>query len=201
MTTNSPLQFDDLPHFTISSSPSDENIPPILNPYRKFYFDGHFGYVPPPSDPYPPHSPPQLAVYRAAGTGKDGTAVNDGLLIPGEFGAGPRAESDAYWINPVSGFFGCTDGGSEPCLLTIRGYIGTEPKQPSVAQVVEVAPCPNFKDCNLLEVELRDDFRGLSGMQIFAAVGEKAVDYYMDDFKVEWFNSTCAAQAVRASAE
>ncbi|KAL8729165.1 MAG: hypothetical protein Q9166_004904 [cf. Caloplaca sp. 2 TL-2023] len=37
------IDFDDLPHFSADASNTD--IPPILNPYRKLFFNGGFGYV------------------------------------------------------------------------------------------------------------------------------------------------------------
>ncbi|KAG8529408.1 uncharacterized protein KY384_006045 [Bacidia gigantensis] len=89
------VDFDDLPQFTVSDDPNDQDVPPIFNPYRKLYFDDHFGYVPPPSDPYPPRSSPQLAVYRVSGTATDGSP-NAGL-VTGGFGAGPRAADNSYW--------------------------------------------------------------------------------------------------------
>ncbi len=104
---NAPAQFtvdfDDLPSF--STGPSDTDIPPIFNPYRKLYWEGHYGYVPPPTDPFPPHSPPQLAVYREDGLNLK-PSTHAGLDLTGGIGSGPRADYDAYWFDALSAWLG-----------------------------------------------------------------------------------------------
>ncbi|KAL9124210.1 MAG: hypothetical protein Q9217_006439 [Psora testacea] len=193
------VTFDDLPHFSISNDPQEQDIPPIFNPYRKLYFEEHFGYVPPPSDPYTPHSPPQLAVYRASGTAADGSP-GAGLEASGEIGAGPHASDSAYWIDAYSAYLGCSDGSSSSCLLTVHGYINGH-EGPKVTQIVELPSCPGLTSCALVLVNFDYRFRGLSGFQINAAVGGKPVDYYMDDLKLGWSDNTCTAQLERSSAE
>ena len=100
------IDFDDLPAFSAGSG--DTNIPPILNPYHKLFFQQYFGYVPPPSDPFPTISPPQLAVYRADGSGAT-NSPDAGLELPGEIGSGPRVSDSAYWIDAYSAYLGCTN--------------------------------------------------------------------------------------------
>lgn len=78
------------------------DIPPIFNPYDKLYWAAGFGYVPPPSDPFPPVSPPQLAVYRVTSDTDVDASPDAGDESVGEFGAGPRASDSAYWIDAFS---------------------------------------------------------------------------------------------------
>jgi len=105
--SNDPAQFtvdfDDLPSF--STGPGDTDIPPIFNPYRKLYWEGHYGYVPPPTDPFPPHSPPQLAVYRGHGLSLN-SSIGAGRKLTGGLGSGPRAVYSAYWFDALSAWLG-----------------------------------------------------------------------------------------------
>ena len=190
--------FDDLPHFSTGSG--DTDVPPIFNPYRKLFFDGSFGYVPPPTDPFPPHSPPQLAIHRVdAGTSVAGSPES-GLERDGEIGAGPRASDSAYLIDAYSVWFGCSNSGPSNCTITVNGYTN-ETAVPSVTQTVTQSPCPGLKNCSLALVEFHEDFQSLTGLQILAAVAGKPVTYYMDDLALAWSNNTCAAHSERASAE
>ena len=190
------IDFDDLPHF--STGPTDTDVPPIFNPYRKLFFDGNFGYVPPPSDPFPPHSPPQLAIYREGeGAGVTGSP-DEGLELNGEIGAGPRALDSAYWIDASSAWLGCNNGGQADCTITINGYTNGS-TVPIVTQTVTQPPC--LKNCSLALVKFHEDFVGLTGLQILAAVADRPVTWYMDDLSLAWTNNTCAAQLERSSAE
>lgn len=191
------IDFDDLPAF--SAGPENTEIPPILNPYHKLFFQQYFGYVPPPSDPFPPISPPQLAVYRVDGPG----AINSpdaGLELPGEIGSGPRASDSAYWIDAYSAYLGCTNPGPESCSIMVRGY-----QNWSISSVITQGfmqpPCPGMKDCSLALVEFAEGFRNLTGLQISATVGITPVDWYMDNLSLGWSNNTCAAQLERSSQE
>jgi hypothetical protein len=189
-------QFDDLPSF--STGPNDTHIPPIFNPYRKLYFEEHFGYVPPPSVPFLPHSPPQLAIYRA-GVGLNVNGSPDaGLQLVGEFGSGPRAPYTPFWFDVFSFWIGCENEGPSDCELTINGYEFISSTR-AVFRDVSIPPCPGLQDCELTYVELGEDFRNLTGFQILAAVNRRLAVYYLDDVSMAWSNNTCAAQAERAS--
>ena len=177
----------------------DMNIPPIFNPYRKLYWQDHFGYVPPPSDPFKPKSPPQLAVYRSQGIGAQGSP-DAGLELSGEVGAGPRAPDSAYWIDARSAWLGCADGGSVGCSINIKGF-KEGASDPIASQNLKLGPCPALRNCSLTYVEFHDDFTALSGLQIVSDIGGRQVDYYMDDLVLSWSNGSCAAQEVRVSAE
>ena len=193
-------KFDDLPHFDISSNTGDTDIPPIFNPYRKLYWQDHFGYAPPPSDPFLPESPPQLAVYRANNASDADGSPDAGLEQAGEIGAGPRASGSSYWIDARSMWFGCSDGGSLPCQVTINGYRdGSEGI--SISQTFNMPPCPGLKGCSLSRVQFANGMVDLSGLQILASVGGTAVDYYLDDLVLSWSNNSCAAQQERASTQ
>jgi len=191
------VNFDDLPFFSTVSD--DADVPPIFNPYRKLYWEGHFGYVPPPTDPFPPHSPPQLAVYRANNVDVDGSS-DAGLELTGEVGAGPRADNNAYWIDAYSAWLGCANSGPDDCNITINGYANAG-SVAAVTQTITQPPCLGLKDCSLALVAFNAGFRGLDGLQIVASVDSKAVDYYMDDLQLGWSNNSCAAQQLRSSSE
>ncbi|KAL8949366.1 MAG: hypothetical protein Q9222_004516 [Ikaeria aurantiellina] len=189
------VNFDDLPHFSASSNNTD--IPPIFNPYRKLFWNGGYGYVPPPSDPYAPISPPQLAVYNY---NIDSQATIDaGLEFHGELGAGPRANESAYWIDAYSTWIGCANSGPSECRLDFIGYDNYNTQIAS--QTLLQAPCPELANCKLAQVIFTDQFRDLAGLQILAYVNKTPATFYMDDLKLGWSNNTCAAQLKRSSAQ
>ncbi|KAM0800859.1 hypothetical protein BDR22DRAFT_237313 [Usnea florida] len=191
------IDFDDLPAF--SAGPGDTDIPPIFNPYHKLFFQEYFGYVPPPSDPFPPISPPQLAVYRANDSGAT-ASPGAGLELTGEIGSGPRASNSAYWIDAYSAYLGCTNSGPNDCSITVKGYQNSSAFS-YITQGFTQSPCPEMKNCSLALVELADGFRNLTGLQIIATVGGTPVDWYMDNLSLGWSNNTCAAQLERSSQE
>ncbi|KAL8898960.1 MAG: hypothetical protein Q9207_006440 [Kuettlingeria erythrocarpa] len=188
------INFDDLPHFSTESPLSDT--PPIFNPYRKLFFNGGYGYVPPPEDPYAPISPPQLAVYNYHNDSQ--TSIDAGLELHGEIGAGPRVSENAYWIDAYSTWIGCANGGPSQCTIDFIGY---DQFGASIAQqTLQQAACPGLTNCKLAQVKLTNQFRDLAGLQILAYVNETPVTFYMDDLVLGWSNNTCAAQYERASA-
>ena len=193
------VDFDDLPHFSTGSDPNDTDTPPIFNPYRKLYWEEHFGYVPPPTDPFPPHSPPQLAVYQEAGLAIN-SSPDAGLELVGEIGAGSRAADSAYWIDAYSAWLGCANSGPDDCYIEFRGYTYGS-NESSISQSFRQPPCPGLKNCSLALVEFASGFSGLSGLQIIATVADEPVTWYMDDLSLGWSNNTCAAQLERSSSE
>lgn len=154
--------------------------------------------MPPPSVPFLPHSPPQLAVYRAG----DGLNVNGspgaGLELVGEFGSGPRALYSAFWIDAFSFWIGCENEGPSDCKVTVNGYELASVIR-TAYQDVTIPPCRERRGCKLTYVELGEDFRNLTGVQILAAVDRQLTDYYLDDISLAWSNNTCAAQQQRAT--
>ncbi|KAI4115878.1 MAG: hypothetical protein LQ345_003604 [Seirophora villosa] len=191
------INFDDLPHFSTESALSD--IPPIFNPYRKLFFNSGYGYVPPPNDPFPPISPPQLAVYNYHNDSVSQTSVDDGLVLHGEIGAGPRVNQSAYWIDAYSTWIGCANEGPGECTINFIGY--DRFKTQMATQTVTQAYCPGLVNCKLGQVRLTDQFRQLAGLQILAYVDETPVTFYMDDLSLGWSNNSCAAQLQRSSRE
>lgn len=156
--------------------------------------------MPPPTDPFPPISPPQLAIYRADNTTNvDGSPDAGGESI-GEFGAGPRSSESAYRIDAFSAYLGCANAGPEDCIIMINGYEPTHSTR-TVFQTVTQSPCPGLKNCKLAHVQFDAGFRNLSGIQILAAVNRRPVTWYMDDLQLGWSNNTCAAATERASAQ
>ena len=161
------------------------------------WWDDHFGYVPPPADPYLPHSGRQLAVWRYENENVDASR-DAGLESPGEFGAGPREGVAAYWIDGISAWLGCENGGPTDCTMYINGYVNGS--STLVAhQVVTIPTCPGGAGCHLQPIQFGSDFRGLDGIQILAAVGEETVSWYMDDLVLAWSNNSCEAQLLRSS--
>ena len=197
-------KFDDLPYFSTSTDPDPNTIPPIFNPYRSLYWYNQFGYVPPPSDPYAPHSPPQLAVYRASLSPSSSApdTPDSSAELPGELGAGPFAPSPAHHFDAHSAYIGCGSGGHVGCRLTIRGYIfGSAGQQiESVRQTVSVLPCPRAQECPLAHIRFTPGlFTGLVGLRIRATVRGQEVDWWMDDLVLSWSDGGCGAQAARAA--
>ena len=168
-----------------------------MNPYYKLFFEAGFGYAPPPRVPFLPISSPQLAIYRTYN--KTDLSPDAGLLLPGEFGAGPRAPESAYWIDAFSAHLGCNNTELASCMLTVNGY-NTTSLVPQVSQVVYTPPCPGLVNCHMDFFKFSDEFRNLSGLQILATVEGKPVNWFMDDVALGWSNNTCAAQKERASA-
>ncbi|KAI4120683.1 MAG: hypothetical protein LQ338_006835 [Usnochroma carphineum] len=191
------INFDDLPHFSTVSPVSD--IPPIFNPYRKLFFNGGYGYVPPPSDPYAPVSPPQLAVYNYHNDSVSQTSVDAGLELHGEIGAGPRINESAYWIDAYSTWIGCANAGPSECTIDFIGYDRFNAE--IATQTLSQPPCPSLTNCKLAQVKFSDQFRDLAGLQILAYVNKTPVTFYMDDLSLGWSNNTCAAQLERSSGE
>ena len=138
-------------------------------------------------------------MYRASGLDVNGSR-DVGLELSGEIGAGPRAESNAYWIDAYSAWLRCANGGPDDCTITLNGYTQAG-SSPTVTEHVTQPPCPGLKNCSLALVLFNGRFRGLTGLQIEATVGAEVVDYYLDDLQLGWSNNTCAAQLLRSSSE
>lgn len=178
---------------------NNTDTPPIFNPYRKLFFNTGYGYVPPPSDPYAPISPPQLAVWNVYNDTVIQHSIDAGLELRGEIGAGPRVQESAYWIDAYSVWIGCADGGPTECRLD---FIGFDQFDTEIAtQTLLQPPCPGLVNCKLVEVEFSSQFRDLAGLQILAYINKTPIAFYMDDLSLGWSNNTCAAQLQRSSAQ
>ncbi|KAL8918877.1 MAG: hypothetical protein Q9172_005235 [Xanthocarpia lactea] len=189
------IDFDDLPQFSADGNNTD--IPPIFNPYRKLYFNGGYGYVPPPDDPFAPISPPQLAVYNYHTDSSTSQSIDAGLELHGELGAGPRFHESAYWIDAYSAWIGCANSGPSDCQVDIIGYDAFN--TPIAYQTLLQPPCPGLVNCKLAQITFSNEFQELAGLQILAYVNKIPVTFYMDDLSLGWSNNTCAAQFERSS--
>ncbi|TKA61862.1 hypothetical protein B0A49_12589 [Cryomyces minteri] len=198
---NFTINFDDEPMFTPSDNATFQ-APPVFNPYHHLYYANGFSYVPPPTVPFPPNSPPRLAMYLSNDTGDIGSP-NAGGMKAGELGAGPRGATDAYWIDAWSVYLGCDNEGPTDCTMVLSGYrwdTATGQETLHVQQNATLSPCPGYIDCHLQHVVLDSGFTSLTGFQIQAFVNE-TVDrtYFMDDLAMGWSNNTCAAGLLRIS--
>ena len=151
--------------------------------------------MPPPTDPFPPISGKQLAVYHADDVNVDGSP-DAGLELYGEFGSGPRAKESAYWIDAYSVYLGCSNAGPSDCVITINGY-ETAHSIRVAFQTVTQRPCPGLINCKLAKVSFNENFRNLSGIQIIAAVDRRPTTWYMDDLELGWSSNTCEATTER----
>ncbi|MCJ1398743.1 hypothetical protein MMC11_001944 [Xylographa trunciseda] len=203
---NFTITFDDLP--TFGGSPGDTDYPPIFNPYHHLVWSQGFAYAPPPSDPFPPISPPQLAVF-VTNQSANVHPVNltsppgPGDDVDGEFGAGPNFGNSAFWINAYSAYLGCANAGPEDCEMTINGYALDAAFANNVLvarQTVYQPPCVGLVNCALMKVTFTQDFQNLTGLQVIASVGTNPLMYtwYMDNLEVGWADNSCEAGTIRA---
>ncbi|MCJ1416726.1 hypothetical protein MMC32_003064 [Xylographa parallela] len=202
---NFTITFDDLP--TFGGYPGDTDYPPIFNPYHHLVWSVGFAYAPPPSDPYPPISPPQLGVF-VNNQSANVHPVNltsppgPGDDVDGEFGAGPNFGNPAFWINAYSAYIGCANAGPEDCELTINGY-GFDAVFANTVLVARQTtyqpPCVGLTNCALMKVNFNQDFRNLTGFQIIASVGTNPLMYtwYMDNLEVGWALNDCESATIR----
>ncbi|MCJ1287083.1 hypothetical protein MMC26_006431 [Xylographa opegraphella] len=202
---NFTITFDDLP--TFGGSPGDTDYPPIFSPYHHLVWALGFAYAPPPSDPYPPISPPQLGVFV---TNMSANVHPVSLTSPpgpgddvdGEFGAGPNFFNSAFWINAYSAYIGCENAGPEDCEITINGYGFDEAFANTVLVARQTAyqpPCVGLTNCTLMKVTFTEDFRNLTGFQIIASVGTNPMMYtwYMDNLEIGWALNDCESATIR----
>ncbi|MCJ1391934.1 hypothetical protein MMC18_004801 [Xylographa bjoerkii] len=204
---NFTITFDDLPSF--GGYPGDTDYPPIFNPYHNLVWSLGFAYAPPPSDPYPPISPPQLGVF-VTNQSVNVHPVNltsppgPGDDVDGELGAGPNFGNSAFWINAYSAYLGCANAGPEDCELTINGYGLDAAFANNVLVARQTAyqpPCVGLTNCALMKVTFTQDFQNLTGFQIIASVGTNPLMYtwYMDNLEVGWSDNSCEAGQIRAA--
>ena len=176
--------------------------PPVFNPYHHLFFSNGYAYIPSPNDPFPPISPPRLAIFLPNGTTQDVGSPSVVGQRPGELGAGPRASIDAYWFNVYGAYLGCNNSGPAECSVTISGFSWDHTVQQEILftqQAFKIPPCPSFLDCHLTSIEFPSLFRGLSGLQILATLtgSDSPIVFYMDNLSMSWYNNTCAAGLIR----
>jgi hypothetical protein len=174
----------------------------MKNPYHHLFYTNGYANVPDKWEPYPAVSQPNVAMFFPLRGRLFPNTPFAGTLLPGEIGAGPRASVSAYWFNAYSGFFGCALSGLTPCTLQVSGYrYDSVLKQEVVAaeQNVTLPACYGYIKCQLTRVEFNGDFRALSGIQFNAYTSGLGIPqvHMMDDVKLEWYNSSCAAGIMR----
>lgn len=153
-------------------------------------------YAPSSIEPFRPASSPNVAVFLAEGAGlKPGQMTNG--VEPGEIGDGPYHEGDpAFFFDAYSAAVGCDNGSNQPCIMEVTSYMWsnrTRDDVPSYAQNYTLPPCPGYKDCRLTDVEFPPTFRRLSGIKMRAIRGSETRMFFVDDMKMRWADSSCAA--------
>ena len=202
---NVTLDFDNLPNYT----PNNQNqtditqAPPIENPYHHFAFSDGYVYAPDPKVPFEPISQPHLAVFLGNGTGMKASQSHAHTIEDGEFADGPYEASTSFWFDAYSAWLGCDNEGPEVCTLVMSAYTYSSEEGDEVLAYQKNATipgCPGFKDCKLQKVEFPDTFKGLSGLQIQAFVGEEERMFFMDDVAMHWTENSCIAGLTRQRA-
>ncbi|GAB7357138.1 hypothetical protein MBLNU459_g7933t1 [Dothideomycetes sp. NU459] len=197
---NFTLTWDDEPTFSPLNPITDPlNAPPVFNPYHHLFFSNGFVYIPPPTDPFPPISPPRLIMFLTNDTGPT-SSTDAGLEQSGEIGTGDRASSSAFWFNTYSAYLGCDNEGPDPCIMQISGFVWQASSNTEISayqQNVTIPACPGLVDCRLRQTSFSSAMTGLSGIRIQALVGDEKRAWYMDNLAMGWYNNTCSAGLLR----
>jgi hypothetical protein len=126
-------------------------------------------------------------------------------MIPGSFGAGPRAYDNAYWFDAKTLYAFCDNGADNmavTCDIVVTGYQWDNATQSEIVLTTEhfpQPPCPGFQDCQTNEIFLDTKFRGLSSLSLYAIVDGKEKMFFMDTVQLTWSDNSCAAGLHRAS--
>jgi hypothetical protein len=194
------LSFDDS---TVAGEDGDVlPVSGMRNPYHHLFYANGFAYVPDKWEPYHAISQPNVAIFLPVGSSLLPNSAFAGTLLPGEFGAGPRASVDAYWFNARSGYFGCALNGITPCTLQISGYRyedGVKGEVLVAEQTVTIPPCWGYINCQLTQVVFNEQFEALSGIQFQAFTYKLGIPqiFMVDDVRMEWYNNSCSAGILR----
>lgn len=153
-----------------------------------------YAHAPPPSDPYPPHSGAQLAVFMPGSESEAG-------IWPGEISAGPAASDPVFHFNAHSAWLGCDDDGNSDCTVVATGFRWNNETSREVSQEIQyitLPACPGYQNCQLQYAAFDSGFVDLSGMQIQALVQNKSVIFFMDDVDLTWTDASCDAANARS---
>ncbi|KAI5269747.1 hypothetical protein E4T47_06859 [Aureobasidium subglaciale] len=211
---NFTLNWEDGPDFAehtrLISEPSAG--PPIFNPYHHMYFSDGFVYAAPGSRPFGGSASDRRLVMFVANNTGDSDNHNEGGQLPGEFGAGIRRSSSAFWFNAHSALIGC-DGldTSADCTVQITGLVynnETKAEFAAFEQTVMLPPCSPHTgniamiNCQLTEVRFAQSMQELSGLRVqaFSNAGT-ARSWFMGDLTLGWSNNTCAAGLLRGRSQ
>jgi hypothetical protein len=204
------MNWDDEPLY-VQTTKDDDPYAPVFNPYHHLFFaNGFFYYAPDTSishpEPYDPVSGPNVAIFHVNGNtpiaNRDKKDEYD--MLPGIVGAGPRANDCTYWFNAYSAELGCDNGGSDPCNMTISGYLWNESSRQEdkvLTQNAQIQPCNELEDCKLQHVAL-NGFEGVSSIRFQAVVdGATLKSWVIDNLSMGWYDNTCEAGRKRISAK
>ena len=196
---NFTLNFDDT---VVPNAEQLLNAGGLRNPYHHLFYANGYTDVPDMWEPYPAISQPNVAMFMPLAGKLLSNQPFSGTLLPGEFGAGPRASVDAYWFNAYSGYFGCALNGLTPCTLRISGYRYDAVLKEEVLvaeQNATLPPCWGYIGCRLTQVFFNEQFQALSGIQFNAYTSGLGIPqvHMMDDLAMAWYNNTCSAGILR----
>lgn len=196
------FQFENLPVFSTNNNDTTD-FPPIFNPYNHFYWGAGWSFVPPPQDPFPPHSGSRLGQFVQSPKFNHTGSPNAGLIEPSAFGCGPRNYNDNYWFNARSAWVGCDNNATSAyttCDFVATGYQWdntTRTEKVAVTQHFTIPPCPDFKDCHLRPISFNYQFYRLSRLSFYANVKGQIKSFWVDDISLSWFNNSCEAGLAR----
>lgn len=180
------------------------SIPPILFPYNHLYFSNGWSYGSIPDGLYTPTSGKYIGVLDPQEYREPTKSPYSDLEAGGDFGCGRRASMDAFWFDAFSANLGCDNySKDEPCNVVISPAIYSIEIGGEVAAgkySFEIPLCRERRPCTLLPIELGEMFRGLTGLKFSATVAGQPVRLFVDNIKLGWSNSTCAAGWERAGA-
>jgi hypothetical protein len=196
---NFTLTWDD----TASIPPINNTLlaPTVTNPYHHLFFAKGYVYIPTGFLPYPPISPPNVAMFLPI-AGLVPNMPFAGSVLGGEIGAGGRMMVDAYWFHAYAAHFGCIQLGITRCLLQISGYqynAATGDEVLAARMNVSLPRCVAFINCRLTRVDFTPQFRNLSGIQfeMFSGGVGLPMAFIMDSLDLAWYNNSCSAGILR----
>ena len=123
-------------------------------------------------------------------------APSQGMIRPGEIGDGAIDSLSAFWFNAYDAWFGCDNEGPDECTMVFSAYSWSPSAKTEIltyTQNASLPGCPGFNDCHLQQVQFPYSFRGLSGLQMQAYVGNEQRIFFMDNLALGWSNNSCAA--------
>lgn len=176
--------------------------PPIFNPYHHLFYANGYTHAYETTEPFRPQSLPQVGIFFPNITASASANSFVGSMLPGEIGAGPRADMDQYWFNAFGAYFGCDNSGPDGCIMKITGYIFDATGHREVIKVEQLATipsCPGLHNCTMTSVTFDNNFRALSGIQFESTDNTRQGPqvFIMDSLRMGWYNNTCAAGLMR----
>lgn len=200
---NYTITWDDEPLYVPPKNSSLKLFPPVFSPYHHLFYANGFAYVAPPAAdiPFPATSNPHIAIFSPKlvidATAKNHSVARLDDLRPGEISAGPRAGNQIWQFDAYGADLGCDNTSPSPCVMTITGYAydaNTTSEYPLVQQKVELPACDTITlhQCSLKHVDFQG-FRGLSGIQFEALVGDQQKIFVMDNLNLGWCDNSCSA--------